>query len=87
MALCFLFPSLLILKLYDIWLFINFKNKKLEHENEDYTIQYEAMKEALNTEKGLREQDEKNRKELEKNVSKLKSDIESVTANYDAKVI
>jgi len=50
-------------------------------------LKYEATKDSFETEKRLREHIEKNYKELERNVFKLKGELESVKTNYDAQVI
>lgn len=62
------------------------KNEQLEQENEDFSLKYDAMKEVVDGEKARRETVEKNSKEMEKMIFKLKSEMESIKTNYDGQI-
>lgn len=49
-------------------------------------MKYDAMKEAIDMEKTRKESLEKNNKEMEKMIFKLKSEMESIKTNYDGQV-
>ena len=49
-------------------------------------MKYDAMKEVVDVEKVRREAVEKNSKEMEKMIFKLKSEMESIKTNYDGQV-